>query len=80
MPINVSGIRGILEPGAPHAAVELIRRSLGWGDQLSVFSHACVTSHLGLAHAARMLHAGLADRVLVLSFDFLSPFRHRRFP
>ena len=63
-----------LEPGAPHAAVELIRRSLGWGDQLSVFSHACVTSHLGLAHAARILHAGLADRVLVLSFDFLSPF------
>jgi len=33
-----------------------------------------VTAHLGLAHAARLLHGGLADRVLVFSFDFVSPF------
>ena len=30
--------------------------------------------HLGLAHAARQLHADLADDVLVFSFDFVSPF------
>lgn len=60
--------------GTPFAAVELLRRTLGWGPQVHAYSHACVTAHLGLAHAARLLHAGLADRVLVFSFDLVSPF------
>src|SRR6185369_11783307 len=60
--------------GPPFAAVELLRRELGWGEHVQVFSHACVTAHLGLAHAARLLHGGFADRVLVFSFDFVSPF------
>ena len=63
-----------LAHGTPFATVELLRRELGWGEHVHVFSHACVTAHLGLAHAARLLHAGLADRVLVFSFDFASPF------
>ncbi len=60
--------------GTPFACVELLRREFGWGEHVHVFSHACVTAHLGLAHAARLLHAGVADRVLVFSFDFVSPF------
>jgi len=60
--------------GTPYASVELLRREFAWGEHVHVFSHACVTAHLGLAHAARLLHAGLADRVLVFSFDFVSPF------
>ena len=60
--------------GTPFASVAMLRRELGWGEYITVFSHACVTAHLGLAHAARLLHAGLADRVLVFSFDFVSPF------
>jgi hypothetical protein len=60
--------------GTPFACVELLRRELGWGEQVQVFSHACVTAHLGLVHAARLLHAGLADRVLVFSFDIVSAF------
>ena len=60
--------------GTPFASVELLRREFGWGEHVHVFSHACVTAHLGLAHAARLLHAGFADRVLVFSFDFVSPF------
>jgi 3-oxoacyl-(acyl-carrier-protein) synthase len=60
--------------GTPNASVELIRREFGWGEQVQIFSHACVTAHLGLTQAARLLHAGLADRVLVFSFDFVSPF------
>ncbi|HEY4301932.1 MAG TPA: hypothetical protein VGM73_13730 [Candidatus Didemnitutus sp.] len=60
--------------GTPYAAVEAVRRELGWGRQVHVFSHACVTAHLGLAHAARLVQAGLAERVLVFSFDFISPF------
>lgn len=63
-----------LAHGTPFASVELLRRELGWGECVQVFSHACVTAHLGLAHAARLLHAGWADRVLVFSFDFVSPF------
>ena len=60
--------------GTPFASVELLQREFGWGENVQVFSHACVTAHLGLAQAARLLHAGLADRVLVFSFDFVSPF------
>ena len=60
--------------GTPFASVELLRGEFGWGEHVHIFSHACVTAHLGLAHAARLLHAGLADRVLVFSFDFVSPF------
>ena len=60
--------------GTPYASVALLQRELGWGENVQVFSHACVTAHLGLAHAARLLHAGLADRVLVFSFDLVSPF------
>ena len=63
-----------LTHGTPFASVELLQREFGWGEHVQVFSHACVTAHLGLAHAARLLHAGLADRVLVFSFDFVSPF------
>lgn len=63
-----------LHHGTPYASVELLRSEFGWGQHVQIFSHACVTAHLGLAQAARMLHAGLADRVLVFSFDFVSPF------
>jgi 3-oxoacyl-(acyl-carrier-protein) synthase len=63
-----------LQHGTPFATVELLQRELGWGENVMAFSHACVTAHLGLAQAARLLHAGLADEVLVFSFDFVSPF------
>lgn len=63
-----------LAHGTPFASVEFLQREFGWGKHVYVFSHACVTAHLGLAHAARLLHAGLAARVLVFSFDFVSPF------
>lgn len=63
-----------LAHGPPFASVELLRREFGWGQHVQVFSHACVTAHLGLVHAARLLHARLADRVLVFSYDFVSPF------
>lgn len=63
-----------LAHGTPFASVELLSRELGWGEHVQIFSHACVTAHLGLVQAARVLNAGLADRVLVFSFDFVSPF------
>ena len=60
--------------GVPHRAVEFLTRELGWGPEVFVLSHACVSAHLGVLLATRHLHAGLADRALVFSFDFLSPF------
>jgi hypothetical protein len=63
-----------LAHGAPFACVELLQREFGWGGQVHVFSHACVSAHLGLLHGSRLLRAGFADRVLVVTFDFVSPF------
>lgn len=63
-----------LQYGTPHACVEWLRAQLGWGANVTIVSHACVSAHLGLLLASRALHAGLADRALVFSFDFISPF------
>lgn len=60
--------------GTPHACVEWLGEALGWGPQVTTVSHACVSAHLGLLLASRVLHAGLADQALVFSFDFVSPF------
>lgn len=60
--------------GSPHRSVDALRHEFGWGDNVIAFSHACVTAHLALLHASRLLTAGLADAVLVFAFDFLSPF------
>lgn len=60
--------------GPPFATVERLRQELGWGEHVTIFSLACVTAHLGLSHAARLLYGGMADRVLVFSFDFVSAF------
>jgi hypothetical protein len=66
--------------GPTHKSVETLRTACGWGTDVTVFSHACVSSHLGLVHAARLLaiednHGRpLVDDVLVVSYDLLSPF------
>lgn len=60
--------------GTPSSCVEWLRSELGWGENVSTFSHACVSAHLGLLQASRALHAGWADEALIFSFDFLSPF------
>ena len=60
--------------GTPHKCVEWIASQFGWGPNVSTVSHACVSAHLGLLLATRSLHAGLAERALVFSFDFISPF------
>ncbi|HYD83050.1 MAG TPA: hypothetical protein VEA63_03335, partial [Opitutus sp.] len=60
--------------GTPFATVEFLRRRFNWDQNVAVLSHACVSAHLGLLLAARTLAAGLADRALVFSFDFVSPF------
>lgn len=60
--------------GTPHACVDWLAREFNWGPNISTFSHACVSAHLGLLQASRTVEASLADRALVFSFDFISPF------
>ena len=57
----------------PSATVGLLQAQLGWGANVALLSHGCVSAHLGLLLATRTLHAGLADEALVFSLDFLSP-------
>ncbi len=63
-----------LRHGPPFACVEMLQREFGWGDHVLLLSHACVSAQLGLLQAARLLHGGAAGRVLVVTFDFVSPF------
>jgi hypothetical protein len=65
---------GHLDYGTPSECVQQVAAALGWGPDITVFSHACVSAHLGLLQASRVLAAGLADEALVFSFDFISPF------
>jgi 3-oxoacyl-(acyl-carrier-protein) synthase len=65
---------GHLPYTTPFSTVEFLRRRLGWGANVSVLSHACISAHIGLLLASRSLHAGLAEQALVFSFDFISPF------
>lgn len=69
-----TGDRAHLNHGAPHVSVDWLRRELGWGESIALFSHACVSAHLALLQGSRVLRAGLADAVLVFCYDFLSPF------
>jgi len=63
-----------LKYGAPFLCVDWLSNELGWGENVFLYTHACVSAHLGLLAATRMLHAGIAEQALVFSFDFLSPF------
>ena len=58
----------------PQRLTAFFRQRLGWGNNVSHYSHACVSSNLGLLYASRQIQAGLADEALVVSYDFLSPF------
>jgi 3-oxoacyl-(acyl-carrier-protein) synthase len=63
-----------LPQATPAGSVEALRRRFGWGTEVAIFSHACVSAHLGLIAAGRALWAGWAERALVFTFDFISPF------
>jgi len=61
--------------GPVHGSVAMLRAACGWCDNITLFSHACVSAHLGLMHAARLLAASVdIEEVLVVSYDFVSPF------
>ena len=58
----------------PQRLTAFFKQRLGWGNNVSHYSHACVSAHLALLYASRQVAAGLAEEALVVSYDFLSPF------
>ncbi len=58
----------------PQRLTAFFTQRLGWGNNVSHFSHACVSANLALLYASRQVNAGLAEEALVVSYDFLSPF------
>lgn len=71
---RIHGGDGHLNYGTPECCVARISEAMAWGRNRATFSHACVSAHLALLHAERLVASGSADEVLVVSFDFLSPF------
>jgi 3-oxoacyl-(acyl-carrier-protein) synthase len=69
-----AGTLSHLDFGTPEACVAFIAGELGWGGNVTILSHACVSANLGLVLAARQIALEIADEALVFSFDFLSPF------
>lgn len=63
-----------LDVASPARAVGKFAEACGWGANRFIISNVCVSAQLGMIHAAQLIHANLADEVLVFSFDFLSPF------
>lgn len=51
-----------------------LRRQFGWGPNLHIFSHACVSAHLATAAADSWLREGVTEKALVVSFDYVGPF------
>ena len=64
----------LLQQSIAHQSVDKIAQSQSWGKNVCIFSHACVSAHLGLYHAAQLLHNHQARKVLLVSYDYLSPF------
>ena len=58
----------------PQRLTAWICQRMGWAANVTHYSHACVSANLGLLYASRQVAAGLAEEVLVVSYDFLSPF------
>ncbi len=58
----------------PEPVLRWLQPHTGWGGNVTVISHACVSASLGLAEAAAALTRPEVQSALVVSFDFLSPF------
>ena len=60
--------------GTPQRSVDWIADRFKWGPARQIISHACVSAQLGLNLAHQWVQSSDVERVLVMSFDFLSPF------
>ncbi len=68
------GPAGLQAYSTPGTAVAAIAKACGFGPDCTVISNACVSAQLALHEGGVLLGTGLAEEVLILSFDFVSPF------
>lgn len=71
---RATGNEKFLKLGTPARTLESLRNRFSWGPNVLALSHACVTANLAFETAERYLRVGIAEKVLIVSFDFLSPF------
>jgi hypothetical protein len=69
-----TGKEAYLAIGTPANTMNFLKNRFGWGENVLALSHACVTANLGIEMASRYLRQGVAEKVLVFSFDYISPF------
>ncbi len=69
-----SGNEDYLKIGTPSNSLSYLKERYGWGENVVALSHACVTAHLGIEMASRYLNLGVAEKALVFTFDYISPF------
>ena len=69
-----SGNEDFLNVGNPVNCLKYLKGRYGWAENSLALSHACVTANLGIEMACRYLDQGMAEKVLVFSFDYISPF------
>ena len=60
--------------GTAGRSLAFIKDRYGWGENVVALSHACVSAHLGVEMATRYLNLGVAEKALVFTFDYISPF------
>jgi hypothetical protein len=63
-----------LEIGTPAKCLNYLRTRYGWGRNTLALSHACVSAHVGIDIATRSINLGVAEKALIFSFDYISPF------
>lgn len=68
------GAPGLRDFSTPGTAVASIAEACRFGPDCTVISNACVSAQLAISEGTLLLQSGLAEEVLVLSFDFVSPF------
>lgn len=69
-----TGDEDYLKIGTPANCVTYLKQRYGWGENVEALSHACVTAHLGIDLATKYLNLGIAEKALVFTFDYISPF------
>jgi hypothetical protein len=69
-----SGNEEYLRIGNAVNSLKHLRERYDWGENALALSHACVTANVGIEMACRYLDRGVAEKALVFSFDYISPF------
>ncbi len=63
-----------LKNSTPYKNVEWVSNEFKLGSACTIISHACVSSNIALIYGSKLLQRSHVEEVLVLSYDFLSPF------